>query len=75
MKPNVSRPEGLLWVALLNGHVVAKAKEAGGDAIIIESNENKVTGYTSSNNVYTGASSSVAVKRNYSRFLVIKYID
>jgi hypothetical protein len=76
------RPGGPLYMSSIYRDAVSKAKEAGGDAIIIESNESKVTGsyntgstgYVVGNNVYSGASSSVAVKKNYSRFLVIKYI-
>ena len=61
---------------------VTKAKEFGGDAVILESNENKVTGsyntgssgYVTGNSVYMGASQSYAVKKNYARFLVVRYI-
>ena len=77
------RPGGPLYMSSIYRDAVSKAKEAGGDAIIIESNESEVTGsyntgstgYVAGNNVYSGASTSVAVKKNYSRFLVIKYID
>jgi hypothetical protein len=76
------RPGGRLHVKSLYADAVAKANEVGGDAIIVESNDNKVTGsfntgatsYVVGNNVYTGASQSYAVKRNYARFLVVKYI-
>lgn len=79
---NDERPGGRLHVKSLHADAAAKAKEVGGDAIIIESNDSKVTGsfntggssYIVGNNVYTGASQSHAVKRNYARFLVVQYI-
>ena len=79
---NDERPGGRLHVKSLYTDAAAKAKEVGGDAIIIESNDSKVTGsfntggssYIIGNTVYTGATQSHAIKRNYARFLVVKYV-
>lgn len=76
------RPGGRLYMKSLYADAAAKAKEVGADGVIVESNNNKVTGsyssgstgYVVGNNVYTGASTSYAIKRNFARFLVIKYI-
>ena len=76
------RPGGRLHLKTLYADAVTKAIEVGGDAIIVETNDNKVTGsfntgaqgFIVGNTVFTGASQSYAIKRNYSRFLVVKYL-
>lgn len=79
------RPGGPLPMASLTKDVVAKARESGGDAIIKVSNQKQVTGYVTNGSATIhgssnyarayGSATTVPVSRNYSKFVVIKYVE
>lgn len=79
------RPGGPIPMASLKTDIVQKAKEVGGDAVIqLNSNSQLVGVYSSgSATAYSygrsatayGSSTAVPIRRNYSKFAVIKFLD
>jgi hypothetical protein len=79
------RPGGIIPMSQLRSDMVEKAREAGGDALILLGSQSRITGsYTSgsgtaysSGNTATGYGSAVTVpvRRNSAKFAVIKYLD
>lgn len=79
------RPGGPIPMSSLKSDVVQKAKEVGGDAVIqLNSNSQLVGVYSSGSataNSYGrtttayGSSTAVPMRRNYSKFAVIKYLE
>ncbi|MBE0471119.1 MAG: hypothetical protein IBX55_16610 [Methyloprofundus sp.] len=79
------RPGGVISMRRLKGDMVKKARENGGDALIELGNSSVTSGYYNSGsataysignttNAY-GSSVAVPIRRNYSSFAVIKYLD
>lgn len=79
------RPGGPIPMSSLKSDIVQKAKEVGGDAVIqLNSNSQLVGVYSSGSttaNSYGrtttayGSSTAVPMRRNYSKFAVIKFLD
>jgi hypothetical protein len=79
------RPGGLIPMAQLRSDMVKKAREAGGDAIIQLGSQSQVVGYYTSGSATayaygnsataSGSSNTMPVRRNVSKFAVIKYVD
>ena len=75
------RPDSLISRSMQNKALVKKAKEAGGDAIIMVESKSEVVGSTNSGSAqiygdninYQG--SSTAVRRKTTKVAVIKYVD
>jgi len=79
------RSGGFIPMASLKSDIVQKAKEVGGDAVIQLSSNSQLAGVYSSGsatayssgrsvNAY-GSSTAVPIRRNLSKFAVIKYLD
>ena len=79
------RPGGIIPMSSLESDIAKKAKEAGGDAVIVLANNSKITGYINTLNANTnfygstantyGSGMSLPARQNYSKFAVIKYAD
>lgn len=79
------RPGGPIPMSSLKSDIVQKAKEVGGDAVIqLNSNSQLVGVYSSGSataNSYGrtttayGSSTAVPMRRSYSKFVVIKYLE
>lgn len=79
------RPGGPLYMAQRKHEIAQKAREHGGNAVIMISSSSQLQGYETFGSANTqlyghsattfGSSTSVAIKRNSSKFLVIKYLD
>ena len=79
------RPGGPIYMAQLRGDVVKKARQAGGDAVVQAVSQSQINGYYSSGagtatskgntTTATGFNSTVAVRRNTSKFAVIKFLE
>ena len=79
------RPGGIIPMAQLRSDIVKKAREVGGEAVIVLNSQSQVTGYHSagsatattygSSTTATGSSVSMPVRRNISRFAVIQYVQ
>ncbi len=67
------RPGGLIPMASLKSDIVQKAKEAGGDAVIELTNNSHFVGVYATGSAY--ATAAVPLRRNYSKFAVIKFLD
>jgi len=79
------RPGGIIPMAQLKGDIVKRAKVEGADAVIELGSQSQITGfYTSGSasayssggmtNAY-GSSTTMPMRRNISKFAVIKYLD
>lgn len=79
------RPAGVISMSQLQGDIVKKAREAGGDAVVQLGSQSQITGfytsgsasaysYGSSATAY-GSSTTTSVRRNISKYAVIKYLD
>lgn len=79
------RPGGIIPMSQLKSDIVAKAREAGGDAVVQVSNNSQFagtysTGFASAQsfgNTATayGSGVSVPIRRNISKFAVIQYLE
>lgn len=79
------RPGGIIPMAQLKHTIVKKARERGGDAVILVSSSSQLAGYytaTTANaqfygNTATGfgSSTTVPLTRRTSKFVVIKYLE
>ncbi len=79
------RPGGPIPMASLKSDIAQKAKEVGGDAVIqLDSNSQlagvyssgSATAYSSGRSATAyGSSTAVSMRRNLSKFAVIKYLD
>ncbi len=79
------RPGGLIPMAQLKSDMVKKAKEAGGDALVLIRSDSQIAGYYSSStasayatgNGAAGYGSTVAIplRHHSSKFAVIKYVQ
>lgn len=79
------RPGGLIPMAQLRSDMVGKARAAGGDAVIQLGSQSQIAGYytsgSASANAYGnsattyGSSNTMPIRRNVSKFVVIKYVD
>lgn len=80
-----SRPGGIIPMAQLKGDMVKKAREAGGDALIVIRNDSQIVGYVSGGtatataygNTATayGSGYSSPVSKHVSKYAVIKYLE
>jgi hypothetical protein len=71
------RPGGPLYVAQLTHDVVKKAREHGGNAVILVTSASQLTGYYSMINVGrygSGSATTIPVTRRNSTYVVIKYL-
>ena len=79
------RPGGLIPMSQLRGDMVKKAREVGGDAIIQLNNQSQIAGYYTSGsasayaygnsvNAY-GSSTTMPIRRNVAKYVVIKYLE
>ena len=79
------RPGGIIPMAELKHDIVKKAREHGGDAVILLSSSSQLAGYytasTASAQFYGnsavgfGSSTTVPLTRRASKFVVIKYLE
>jgi len=80
------RPGDSSSMSRLYGDVVKKAREIGGEALIQVRSQSQVIGYRSTDSATTAASgiaataagpstSSLPVRKNNARFIVIRYVD
>src|SRR5947208_8950645 len=71
------RPGGRLYVAQLNHDVVQKARERGGNAVILVSSASQLRGYYTegSANAYGFDATTVPITRRSSTYIVIRYVD
>jgi hypothetical protein len=79
-----SRPGGLIPMAQLKHDIVAKARQYGGDAVILVSSQSQLQGYYSTGSATAygygnyasafGSSVTVPVTRRNSAYVVIKYL-
>ena len=72
------RPGGLIPMAELKDGIVKKAREHGGDAVILLSSSDQLLGYAQSygNSVGSfGTPTTVPLTRCASKFVVIKYLE
>lgn len=67
------RPGGLIPMARLKHDIVQKARESGGNAVILVSSESQLAGY------YTtyggGSATTMPITRHGSTYVVIRYLD
>ncbi len=59
------------WIAMsqFRSDIVKKAREVGGDAVILLSNQSQIDGFLTSGSI------SMAARTNFTTFAVIKYLD
>lgn len=79
------RPGGIIARAELKHDIAKKARQHGGDAVILVSSSSQLAGYYSSSSVSTqfygrsaesfGSGVTVPITRRSSKFIVIKYLD
>jgi hypothetical protein len=79
------RPGGLVSMAKLKHDIVQKARENGGNAVILVSSASQLAGYYTTANVSTynyggyghgfGSATTVPVRRRSSTYIVIRYLD
>jgi hypothetical protein len=79
------RPGGIIPMAEMKHDIAKKAREHGGDAIIIISSSSQLAGYYTATNVNTqfygssatsyGSSTTIPMTRHISKYAVIKYVD
>jgi len=78
------RPGGLIPMARLKHDIVAKARQSGGDAVILVSSASQLQGYYTASNASAysyggyssgfGTSTTVPITRRSSTFVVVKYL-
>jgi len=69
------RPGGRLPMSQLQKDIVKKAHEYGGDAIVKIDSQSQISGYYSAGSYGNSNITTMAVKRNFSKFAVIKYLE
>jgi hypothetical protein len=79
------RPGGIIPMAEMKHDIAKKAREHGGDAVIIISSSSQLAGYYTAANVNTqfygnsatsyGSSTTIPLTRHTSKYAVIKYAD
>ena len=79
-----NRPGGIIPMAQMKHYIVAKARQSGGDAIILASSQSQLTGYYTSSSATAygygnfasayGSSTTVPLTRHTATFVVIKYL-
>jgi hypothetical protein len=79
-----NRPGGLIPMAQMKHDIVAKARQSGGDAVILVSSQSQLAGYYTSGGATAygygnfasayGSSTTVPITRNTATFVVIKYL-
>jgi hypothetical protein len=79
------RPGGLIPMAELKHDISKKARQHGGDAVIMISSSSQLQGYYTAGSVNTqvygntatsfGSATSVPITRRASKYMVIKYLD
>jgi hypothetical protein len=79
------RPGGIIPMSQLRSDILKRAREVGGQAVILLNNQSRVAGYYSTGSATattygskvtaTGSSVSVPVRRNTARFAVIQYVE
>ena len=79
------RPGGLIPMAQLKHDIVQKARESGGNAVILVSSASQLAGYYTTGNVSVynyggygsgfGSATTVPLTRRSSTYVVIKYVD
>src|SRR5712692_3234901 len=79
------RPGGLIPMSSLRSDIVEKAREVDGDAVIQIGSQSHITGFYNSGSASAysygrsttayGSSTTIPVRRNFAKFIVIKYLD
>jgi hypothetical protein len=79
------RPGGIIPMAELKHDIAKKAREHGGDAVIVISSSSQLAGYYSAGTVNAqvyggsatsfGSATTIPITRRTSKFAVIKYVD
>jgi hypothetical protein len=79
------RPGGIIPMAEMKHDIAKKAREHGGDAVIIISSSSQLAGYYTAANLNTqfygnsatsyGSSTTIPLTRHTSKYAVIKYVD
>jgi hypothetical protein len=79
-----NRPGGIIPMAQMKHDIVAKARQSGGDAVIILSSQSQLAGYYTSGSATAygygnfasayGSSTTVPLTRHAATFVVIKYL-
>ena len=71
------RPGGRLYIAELNHDVVQKAREQGGNAVILVSSASQLRGYYTNGtaSAYGFDATTVPITRRSSTYVVIRYLD
>jgi hypothetical protein len=79
------RPGGLIPMAKLKHDIVKKAREQGGDAVILLSSSSQLAGYYTASTANAqfygnsatgfGSTTTVPLTRRASKFIVIKYLE
>lgn len=79
------RPGGVLPMAQMNSDIVKKARQNGGDAVIVASSESQITGFYTHANVTAygsggsayayGNSTTTPVRHHSAMFVVVKYLS
>ena len=79
-----NRPGGIIPMAQMKHDIVAKARQSGGDAVILLSSQSQLAGYYTSSSATAygygnfasayGSSTTVPVTRHSAAFVVIKYL-
>src|SRR5438874_11918488 len=80
-----NRPGGIIPMAQMKHDIVAKARQSGGDAVIIVSSQSQLQGYYTSGSATAygygnfasayGSSTTVPLTRHSAVFVVIKYLN
>jgi hypothetical protein len=79
-----NRPGGIVPMAQMKHDIVAKARQSGGDAVILVSSQSQLAGYYTASNATAygygnwasayGSSTTVPLTRHTATFVVIKYL-
>lgn len=79
------RPGGIIPMGQLQGDMVKKAREVGGQALIRINSQSQIVGYQTSGfasaNTFgsttraTGTATTMAARKNYATFAVIQYLE
>lgn len=79
------RPGGIIPMGQLQGDIVKKAREAGGQALIKINSESQIMGYQTlgfasansfgSTTRVTGTATTISARKNFATFAVIQYLE
>lgn len=71
------RPGGMVPMSRLKADIAKKAKEVGGDAVVLLSSGSNIRGYAVNTSAYSYGTTGTAVPitRNKASFAVLKYLD